>query len=74
MADTRHGRCTTCNVIWCWEHRAGLPLVSKGEAYCGVCGGLLTRTAASLAKKIPISQRPPIRAAVAQQIRARRYG
>lgn len=69
---TSHGRCTHCNVIWEWPARRGAPRVTQGEAFCEVCGGELSRTAASLAKNVPVKQGSPVRAAAAFGLRARR--
>lgn len=72
MATQSHGRCTTCNVIWCWPSTKHTPRVTKGEAFCEVCGAELERTAAGLAKNIPVKTGVPVRARAAAALQAKR--
>ena len=72
MSNNCHGCCLNCGVIWAWPSGKHALRVTKGEAFCQVCGHELYRTAARLAKNIPIRNGQPIRSGPAEVLRARR--
>jgi len=69
MPANCHGRCRTCDVIWCWPGGKHALRVTKGEAFCQVCGQELDRTAARLAKSIPIRDGQPVGSIAAGKLR-----
>ncbi len=69
MAET-HGRCSHCDIIWRWRSTKHTPRVTKGEAFCEVCGCELSRTAARLAKHVLVRVGIPIGPARAAGLRA----